>query len=178
MTPKIFYFFFCIWVFKIRRISRWFQIHGNNWKKVYQEKVICQKSLQVSSIEEERLQIFTLLMPITFLLVNFSHFSQQFQNQCKILRILDIQILWFLGHISTFLKLLKPNRKKRLTILKNVFYKCFLELLFTHIYQWTPITFQKSIIIAVPYWALQQKFRFDIVFIYQMSMWHRTVNKH
>jgi hypothetical protein len=30
---------------------RWFQIRGNNLKKVYLEKVICQTLLQVSSIE-------------------------------------------------------------------------------------------------------------------------------
>ncbi len=52
MTPKFFYFFFNIWVSKKRRILRSFQIRGNNLKKVYQEKVICQKLVQVSSIEE------------------------------------------------------------------------------------------------------------------------------
>ncbi len=31
------------------------------------------------------------------------------------------------GHISTFLKLLSPIRKKRLKILKNMFYKSVLE---------------------------------------------------
>jgi hypothetical protein len=44
-----------IWVFKIRRILRWFQIRENNWKKIHPEKVICQTLLQVSSIEEENL---------------------------------------------------------------------------------------------------------------------------
>ncbi len=50
MTPKFFYFFFNIWVSKERRILRWFQIRGNNLKKMYLEKVIYQKLLQVSSI--------------------------------------------------------------------------------------------------------------------------------
>ena len=95
MTPKIFLFFFGIWVFKIRRILRWFQICGNNRKKIHPEKVICQTLLQVSSIEEENLWFFTLFLAVTFLLANFSHFSQQFRNQRKILRCFDthIQIL-------------------------------------------------------------------------------------
>ncbi len=94
MTPKIFLFFFGIRVFKIRRIVRWFQICGNNWKKVHTEKVLCQILLQVNSGEEEKLQFFTLFLAITFLLANLSHVSQQFWNQ-QILRCFDthIQIL-------------------------------------------------------------------------------------
>ena len=96
MTPKFFDFFFNIWVSKKRRILRWFQIRGNNLKKVYLEKVIRQKLLQVSSREEYKLQFCTLLLPVTFLLANFLHFSQQFRNQRKILSFLDthIQVLW------------------------------------------------------------------------------------
>jgi hypothetical protein len=45
------------------------------------EKAICQKLLQVISKEEDKLQFCTLLLPVTFLLANFLHFSQQFQNQ-------------------------------------------------------------------------------------------------
>ncbi len=77
-------------------ILRWFQIRGNNLKKVYLEKVICEKLLQVSSIEEDKLQFCTLLLPVTFLLAHFLHFSQQFRNQRKILSCFDthIQILW------------------------------------------------------------------------------------
>jgi len=95
--PKIFfYFFFNIWVFKKRRILRWFQIRGNILKKVYLEKVFCQKLLQVSSREEYKLQFCTLLLPLTFLLANFFHFTQQFRNQRKILSFLDthLQVLW------------------------------------------------------------------------------------
>jgi hypothetical protein len=68
MTPKIFSFFF---------------------------NIICQKILQVSSIEEDKLQFCTLLLPVSFLLANFFHFSQQFQNQRKILScfVTHIQIL-------------------------------------------------------------------------------------
>ncbi len=40
---------------KKQRILRRFQIRGNNLKKVYLEKVICQKLVQVSSIEEDKL---------------------------------------------------------------------------------------------------------------------------
>jgi hypothetical protein len=56
---------------------------------VYLEKVICQKLLQVSSREEYKLQFYTLLLPVTFLLANFLHFSELFRNQRKILSILD-----------------------------------------------------------------------------------------
>ena len=89
MTSKFFYFFFNIWVSKKRRILRWFQIRGNNLKKVSLEKVICQKLVQVSSIEDYKLQFCTLLLPVTFLLANFLHFSQQFRNQRKILSCFD-----------------------------------------------------------------------------------------
>ncbi len=89
MTPKFFLFFSDMWVFKIRRILRWFQICGNNRKKIHPEKVICQTLLQLSSIEEENLWFFTLFLAVTFLLANFSHFSQQFRKQHKILRCFD-----------------------------------------------------------------------------------------
>jgi hypothetical protein len=95
MTPNFFLFFFGIWVFKICRILRWFQICGNNRKKIHPEKVICQTLLQVCSMEEENIWFSTLFLAVTFLLANFSHFSQQFRNQHKILRCFDnhIQIL-------------------------------------------------------------------------------------
>ncbi len=92
MTPKNFYFFFNIRVSKKRRILRWFQIRGNNLKKVYLEKVFCQKLLQVSSREEYKLLFCTLLLPVTFLLANILHLSQQFRNQRKILSFLDTHI--------------------------------------------------------------------------------------
>jgi hypothetical protein len=65
-----------------------FTLISNPWKlfeKVYLEKVICQKLLQASSIEEDKLQCCTLLLPVTFLLANILHFSQQIPNQRKIL---------------------------------------------------------------------------------------------
>ncbi len=65
---------------------------GNNLKKVYLEKVICQKLVQVSSIEEDKLQLCTLLLPVTFSLANFLHFSQQIPNQRKILSCFDTHI--------------------------------------------------------------------------------------
>jgi hypothetical protein len=89
MTPKFFLFFFGIWVLKIRRILPWFQICRNNRKKIHPEKVICQTLLQVSSIEEENLWFFTLFLAVIFLLANFSHFSQQFRYQRKILLCFD-----------------------------------------------------------------------------------------
>ncbi len=100
---------------------------------MYLEKVICQKHVQVSSIEEDKLQLCTLLLPVTFLLANFLHFSQQIPNQRKILSCFDFVKKKILGHISIFLKLLSPIRKKRLKILKTMFYKNVLELLFTPI---------------------------------------------
>jgi hypothetical protein len=62
---------------------------------VYLEKVICQKLVQVSSTEEDKLQFFTLILLVTFLLANFLHFSQQIPNQRNILSCFDthIQIL-------------------------------------------------------------------------------------
>ena len=141
MTPKFFLFFFDIWVFKIRRISRWFQICGNNRKKIHPEKVICQTLLQVSSIEEENLWFFTLFLAVTFLLANFSHLSKQFRNQRKILRCFDthIQILQIknsyviLALFWNFKALFARNGSK---FLKNVFYKSVVELLFTPIKPW------------------------------------------
>jgi hypothetical protein len=44
-----------------------------------------------NSIEEDNLQFFTLFF-ITFLLANFSHFAQQFQNQRQILRCFNTHI--------------------------------------------------------------------------------------
>jgi hypothetical protein len=58
----------------------------NPWKeceKVYLEKVICQKFVQVSSIEEDKLQFCTLLMAVTFLLANFCISLNRFQISVK-----------------------------------------------------------------------------------------------
>ncbi len=80
MTPKFFYFFFNIWVSKKRRI---FTLNSNPWnnlKKVYLSR------------EDYKLQFCTLLLPVTFLLANFLHFSQQFRNRLKIQSFLDTHI--------------------------------------------------------------------------------------
>jgi hypothetical protein len=42
-------------------------------KILHPKKVICQKRLQDSSIEENKLQYVTLFLPLTFLSANFSH---------------------------------------------------------------------------------------------------------
>jgi hypothetical protein len=68
-------------VSKMRRILRWFQIRENNWNKAHPEKVICQKVLQDSSKEEDKLQFCKFFWPLTFLLEIFLRFSEQFQNQ-------------------------------------------------------------------------------------------------
>jgi hypothetical protein len=44
------------------------------------------------SIEEDKLQLCTLLLPVTFLLANVLHFSQQIPNQRKILSCFDTHI--------------------------------------------------------------------------------------
>ncbi len=75
---------------------------------MHAEKVICLKLLQINSMEEENLQLFTLFLPVTFLLANVLHFFQQFRNQRKIFVLIPIFKFCekkFLGHISTFLKL-------------------------------------------------------------------------
>jgi hypothetical protein len=72
-----------MWVFKILRLLRWFQICGNNWKKIQPENVLCQVLLQVSSIEEEKLRFFTPFLAITFLLANFHIFLNSFEISTK-----------------------------------------------------------------------------------------------
>ncbi len=94
--PQNYYFLFNIWVSNKRRIPRRFQIRGNNLKKVYLEKVICHKLVQVSSIEGDKLQFCTLLLPVTFLLANLLHVSKQIPNHRKIPSCSDAhaQLLW------------------------------------------------------------------------------------
>jgi hypothetical protein len=72
---------------------------------VHPEKVICQKLLQVTSIEEDKLKFCTLFLPATFL-ATFLHFSHKFQNQQKILRSIfkNFAKKEILGHINIFLK--------------------------------------------------------------------------
>jgi len=52
-------------------------------KMLHPKKVICQKRLQDSSIEENKLQFVTLFLPLTFLNANVSHFPQSFENHYK-----------------------------------------------------------------------------------------------
>ncbi len=123
---------------KKRRILRWFQICGKNLKKVYQEKVICQKLLQVSCIEEDKLQCCTLLLAVTFLLANFLHFSQQIPNQRKILSYFDthLQILWRKSFkvILALLETLKPYSQEMAQYFeKHVLQKCLRIALYTYI---------------------------------------------
>ncbi len=92
MTPKVFYFFFNMSI-KKRIILRWFQIRGNNLKR----KVICQKLLQVSNIEEDKLQetaqnfekhVLQKCLRIafyTYIPVNLNHFLKKHHNRCTLL---------------------------------------------------------------------------------------------
>jgi hypothetical protein len=96
---------------------------------VYIEKVICQKLVQVSSIEEDKLQFCTLLLPVTFLLANCLHFSQQIPNQRKILSCFDtlIQILRRKSFkvILAFFETLKPySRETAQNFEKHALQKC------------------------------------------------------
>ncbi len=92
MTPKFYISFLTYEYQNKRKILGWFQIRGNNLKKVNIEKVICQKLSQFSNIEEDKFQFCTLLLPLTFLLVNILHFSQHFRNQRKILSCFDTHV--------------------------------------------------------------------------------------
>jgi hypothetical protein len=79
---------FCIFFFlhASNKNTQNFTLISNMWKyleKVYLEKVICQILLQVSSIEEDKLQFCTLLLPITFLLELFSYFLNSFEISVK-----------------------------------------------------------------------------------------------
>jgi hypothetical protein len=78
MTPKISFFFFA---------------YGHqNYENYIFLYVIYQTFLQISSIKEDILQFCALFLPIPFLLAKFLHFSQQFQNQRKILHYFYTQI--------------------------------------------------------------------------------------
>jgi len=106
MAPKICLFLFGIWVFKFRRILRWFQICGNN-RKIHPEKVICQTLLQVSSIERIPLIFHTFFGCNVFLSKFFTFFSTVSKS------VSNSALFWypyfakkkFLSHISTSLKL-------------------------------------------------------------------------
>ncbi len=90
-------------------------------EKVHPEKVLCQTLLQVSSIEEET-PIFHTFLAITFLLANFSHFSQQFRNQCKILRCFEIKSFHV---ILALFETLKPDSQETAQHFeKRVLQKC------------------------------------------------------
>jgi hypothetical protein len=102
------------------------------------EKVICQKLLQVSSREEYKLQLCTLLLPVTFLLAHFLHFSQQFRNQRKILSFLDtyIQVLWRKSFyvILALFETLKPySQEMAQNFEKLVLQKCLRIAFYTYI---------------------------------------------
>jgi hypothetical protein len=66
---------------------------GNHWKKVQPEIVICQKILQGTSLVEiggEHTPILHTVFAYNFFA--FSHFSQQMQNQRKIMLCFDTYI--------------------------------------------------------------------------------------
>jgi len=123
---------------------------------MHPQKVICQKLLQISSIEEGQRQIFYTCFAYNFFLSKFFAFFSTVSKSAW-----NSALFWypnsnfrkkkFLGHISTFLKLWSPIRKQQLKILKNVFYKSVLEFIFAPIFLWTLCMLSKNIIITVPY---------------------------
>jgi hypothetical protein len=62
---------FCTWISKICRIR--FKICGNYWNKVSPEEAICQKLLQVNSLEEDRVQT-----PILHAIFAYNFFVNKF----------------------------------------------------------------------------------------------------
>jgi len=96
---------FCIWVFKICRISCWFQIRGSNWKKVHPEKVICQKHLQVTGKKEDKLQ-FSTPSCLYFFVIRFARNGTKFWKHV----LQKFLIITFYTYI-----LVKPNH-----FLKNI----------------------------------------------------------
>ena len=59
----------------------------------------------------------------------------------------------FWGLTSTFGKLWSQKRKKQLTILNFLFYKCVLEFYCALIFWWITLIFFKADVITVPYYA-------------------------
>jgi hypothetical protein len=132
MTPNFFYFFFNIWVSKKRRILRWFQIHGNNLKKAYLEKVIWQKLVQVSCIEEYKLQFCTLLLLVTFFQLIFYIFLNRFQISVKFWVVL-IPIFKFSEVILAFFETLMPySQETAQNFEKLVLQKCLRIAFYTY----------------------------------------------
>jgi len=85
MTPKNFYSFFAYEYKKYTEFYADFRSVEKIWKKCTQKKLLAKNTLQISSIEEGKVQLSTLVLPITFFLANFLHFSEQFRKQRKIL---------------------------------------------------------------------------------------------
>jgi hypothetical protein len=75
MNPNFFNYFFAYEYPKYAEFYANFETRENNWKKSAPIKVIYQTFLKFLSIEEDKLQFYTLLSPIAFLFSNFSHFS-------------------------------------------------------------------------------------------------------
>ncbi len=81
--PK--FFFVSFLTYECQKTQK-FTLISNPWKlfeKSVPRKVICQKLVRVRSTEEAKLQLCTLLLPVTFLLANFLHFLNRFQISVK-----------------------------------------------------------------------------------------------
>ncbi len=93
----------------------------------------------------------TLFLATAFLLANFSHFSKQFRNQHKTLRLFDAhyQILRRIGFRSYqhIFVTLKPKSQETAQNCKNMIYKSVFELLFTPICSSTPIISKKHVLV-------------------------------
>jgi predicted nucleic acid-binding protein len=75
MTPQI--FFSSFFAYEYQKYAEFYADY-KSMEIISPEKVVCQILLHDSSIEEVRFPFCTLFLLITFLVANFSHFSQQF----------------------------------------------------------------------------------------------------
>ncbi len=127
------------------------------WKNV-------QKKLLVKNVMEKcTFFTFTHVRQTCFAYNFFCAFFHNFFNRVEIS--VKFCVFWhlfeffqkkfFLGHISTFFKLWRQTRKKRLKKSKNVFSKCVLDFNFAPIKASVFFIFKKKVKFVVPYCTLQ-----------------------
>jgi hypothetical protein len=63
--------------------------------------------MQVSGVEEDKFQFWTLVLPVTFLSANFLHFSQRFRNQYRTCNLSKRDFLHTVTLLSVSLFILK-----------------------------------------------------------------------
>jgi hypothetical protein len=116
-------------------------------KKFLQKKVISIKVYKLYAFSTFS-TVYKSSQPCNFLHVHFLLLFQRFKISIKFLMIPILKIfgkIYFLGHISTFCKLLSQTRMKWRKKTKNVFYKCVLEFTFSSIYGSGLLIFLKKV---------------------------------